>query len=81
MLEDLRVTTLWFEETICAMYCKQFPFYIWPAFSLRLKTRIYGLKKKRIFPMLKAKRKIYNEVLQRLLFLRQFFNFLNIFSM
>lgn len=80
MLEDLRVTTLWFEETISAMYCKQFPFYIWPAFSLRLKTRIYGLKK-RIFPMLKAKRTIYNEILQRLLFLKQFFYFLNIFSM
>lgn len=57
MLEDLRVTTLWFEETICAMYCKQFPFYIWPAFSLRLKTRIYGLKKKKNLSNAESKKK------------------------
>lgn len=74
MLEDLRVTTMWFEVTIYTMYCKLFPFYIWSMFSIRLKARIYRLKKK-IFPMLKAKRIIYNEALQYIVFLRAIFKF------
>lgn len=72
MLEDLRVTTMWFEVTIYTMYCKLFPFYIWPTFSVRLNARIYRQKKK-IFPMLKAKRMIYNEALQYIVFLRAIF--------
>jgi len=60
---------MWFEVTIYTMYCKLFPFNIWPTFSIRLNARIYRLKKN-IFPMLKAKRMIYNEALQYMVFLR-----------
>lgn len=75
MLEDLQVTTMWFEVTIYTMYC--IFFFIWSMFNIRLNAR--ALKK--IFPLLKAKSMIYNEALQYIEFLRALYNFLNIFSM
>lgn len=74
MLEELRVTTMWFEVTIYTMYC----IFLYLAY-VQYKIKCMGLKK--IFPMLKVKSTVYNEALQYIVFLRAIFNFLNIFSM
>lgn len=69
MLEDLQVTTMWFEVTIYTMYC----IFLYLAY-VQYKIKCMGLKKK-IFPMLRAKNMIYNEALQYIVFLRAIFLF------
>lgn len=53
MLEDLQVTTMWFEETIYTMYCV----FLYLAY-VQYKIKCTGFKKNKIknFPMPKAKK-------------------------
>lgn len=76
MLEDLQVTTMWFEVTIYTMYC----IFLYLAY-VQYKIKCTGFKKKIFFPMLKAKGMIYSEALRYIEFLRAIFNSINVFSM